>query len=303
LVYCTVQVKSSFCRILGIQYTGSFFRSCCRQPGETVVPLKGTMRIFRTFLLLSILLWMKTDAFTGSFHRNVAARTTFLFPHAASTPFLRVDRRRCRSAMATSSDAAPELKRVPPDMEGVPIPFVDVAGNSFIECYADSVAIVNGIEYTIGVPCDYSVALCFFDENDQLVPVELDDALMDDIFPLAESIVSEEFGEELVLQRTPQTLTLVGELEDDDEEEDDDDDENEDEDDEEEEVEVLLSFEHRDKEYNLVRLLDPIMLVAKIDPAVPDNRILLTPEESEEIMPILEEMFLEFNDGPDDLLP
>mmetsp|Transcript_5829 Transcript_5829/g.16357 ORF Transcript_5829/g.16357 Transcript_5829/m.16357 type:complete len:613 (+) Transcript_5829:1462-3300(+) len=112
-------------------------------------------------------------------------------------------------------------------MEGVAIPFVDVAGNSFIECYADSVATVGGVEYTIGVPCDYSVALCYFDESEQLVPVELDDQeLMDDIFPMAEAIVAEEFGEELSLQRTPQTLTLVGELE----EDDDDDDMNDDED-------------------------------------------------------------------------
>lgn len=100
---------------------------------------------------------------------------------------------------------------------------------------------------------------------------------MDDIFPICESIVQEEFGEELVLQRTPQTLTLVGELEtdeDDDEYDDEDednltdesnlDDGNEDEDDnDEEDVELLLSFEHRGKEFNLVRLLDPTLLVGK----------------------------------------
>ena len=103
-----------------------------------------------------------------------------------------------------------ELQRVPADMEGVPIPFVDLEGNSFIECYADSVANVKGVEYTIGVPCDYSVAICYFDENEALTPVELDDELMEDVFPIAEGIVAEEFGEELALQRTPQTLTLVG---------------------------------------------------------------------------------------------
>lgn len=128
---------------------------------------------------------------------------------------------------------------------------------------------------------------------------------MDDIFPMAESIVAEEFGEELVLQRTPQTLTLVGELEDDDDEEalqrfeEGDESSMEDEDDE-EEVEVLLTFEHRNQEFNLVRLLDPILLVGKVDPSQPDNRILLTPEESDKVMPILEELFLEFQDEPDD---
>ena len=131
------------------------------------------------------------------------------------------------------------------------------------------------------------------------MPVELDDKLMDDIFPIAENIVAEEFGEELVLQRTPQTLTLVGELEDDEEDEDEEgdlDEDDEDAEDGDEEVEVLLSFEHRGTEFNLVRLLDPILLVGKNDPERPDLRLLLTPEESDKIMPVLEEMFLEFND-------
>lgn len=201
------------------------------------------------------------------------------------------------------------LKRISADLEGVPIPFVDKSesegsGNTlkFIECYADSTCIVNGVEYTIAVPCDYSVALCYTspDDPDQLIPVELTEiALMDDLFPVAEAIVSEEFGEELVLQRTPQTLTLVGELE-----EDDDDDEECDEEDEEgeEEVEVLLSFEHRGDEFHLVRLLDPILLVGKAPAdndehgqSSMDTRVLLTPEESDAVMPLLEDIFLKFH--------
>lgn len=212
--------------------------------------------------------------------------------------------RRVGVALQQSASAS-ELQKVPADMEGVPIPFVDKKGNSFIECYADSVAKVNGVEYTIGVPCDYSVAICYFDENEALVPVELDDELMEDVFPIAEGIVAEEFGEELALQRTPQTLTLVGELDEDDEDDlgfEEDDDIDEDVSDE-EEVEILLSFEHRGKDFNLVRLLDPILLVGKVDPDMPDNRFLLTAEESDEIMPILEEMFLKYHNDPDDLMP
>jgi len=109
------------------------------------------------------------------------------------------------------------------------------------------------------------------------------------------------------LQRTPQTLTLVGELEEDDEEEFEEDDSLEASDgdeDGEEEVEVLLSFEHRGKEFNLVRLLDPILLVGRVDAdGAPDNRILLTAEESASVMPILEDMFLEFHDDPDAIVP
>lgn len=58
------------------------------------------------------------------------------------------------------------------------------------------------------------MALGYVDEREGgLVPLELDDPMMDDVFPVAELIIEEEFGEELSLQRTPQTLTLVGELE------------------------------------------------------------------------------------------
>jgi len=115
-----------------------------------------------------------------------------------------------------------------------------------------------------------------------------------------------EFGEELVLQRTPQTLTLVGELEDEEEFEEDDElshSSEEDDAEEEEEVEVLLTFDHRGKEYNLVRLLDPILLVGRDDPKVPENRVLLTAEESATVMPVLEDMFLEFHDDPDAIMP
>lgn len=182
------------------------------------------------------------------------------------------------------------LQKLPED-DDTPITFLDVDGSSFIECYADSVAVVNGVEYTIGSPCDNAVSLCYFDEDEQLIPIELDEPLMDDIFNIAARIVEDEFGEELSLQRTPQTLTLIGELE---EGESDEEDEEDDDyaDDDEEDVEVLLAFEHEDTEYCLVRLLDPVLLVGKAI-SVDDQRVkLLTTEESDEVMPILEEMFL-----------
>lgn len=191
------------------------------------------------------------------------------------------------------------LSRVSVEDAKEPIPFVDETESTFIECYADSIAELDGVHYTIGVPCDHSVALCYFDKNDQLVPIELDDKLMDDVYPVAERIVNEEFGEELVLQRTPQTLTLVGELEGDEEDFDDDEDDDE-EIDEEQEVEVLLSFEHEDKEFNLVRLLDPIILVAKHDKSNPSRKLLLSPEESITTTPQLEKMFLEYKDEEDE---
>ena len=81
--------------------------------------------------------------------------------------------------------------------------------------------------------------------------------------------------------------------------------ENEDEDDDEdsdgdvgeteEEVEILVSFEEEGREYHLVRLLDPVLLVGKIGNE--NTRILLTPEESDIVMPKLESMFTNYENG------
>ncbi len=86
------------------------------------------------------------------------------------------------SPMLMSSDNT--LHKVPED-DDTPIPFLEVDNSSFIECYADSIAIVDGVEYTIGSPCDHAVALCYFDEDEQLIPIELDEDLMDEIYALA----------------------------------------------------------------------------------------------------------------------
>lgn len=173
---------------------------------------------------------------------------------------------------------------------------MDTTGDRGIDCYVDSYATLDGEEFTIGSPCDYAVALCYFEGEEQLVPIELDDPLMDDVFPIAEGIIEDEFGEELVLLRTPQTLTLVGELEED--EDMDDDDLASSVDDAEEEVEILVSFEEDGREYHLVRLLDPVLLVGKVGDE--NTRILLTPEESDIVMPKLEAMFMSHSEEGDE---
>jgi hypothetical protein len=189
------------------------------------------------------------------------------------------------------------IHKVPED-DDTPISFLDPLHNTLIECYADSIAIIDGVEYTVGNPCDTAVALCYFDLADNLIPIDLDSPKMDEIFPIAAGIVEEEFGEELVLERTPQTLTLVGELEEGGEDEDYDDEDEDDIDEEEEEVEILLSFDEERTEYVLVKLLDPVLLVGRASEDENDQKcILLTEEEADRTMPALEEMFLEFKDS------
>lgn len=220
------------------------------------------------------------------------------FAPSLTSPFQTVAQ--SRTYFASSKLYQNTIHKVPED-DDTAIPFLDPKKNAFIECYADSIAIIDGVEYTIGNPCDTSVALCYFDEDYSLVPIDLDGPLMDEIFPLAAEIVEEEFGEELVLERTPQTLTLVGELEEADNDDDYEDDE-EDVEDDEEEVEVLLSFEEDGREYVLVRLLDPVLLVGKASTDKNDQRcILLSEEEADRVMPVLEQLFLENQEGRDAL--
>lgn len=199
---------------------------------------------------------------------------------------------------ALTSLNAEKYEKVNEDDDQV-IAFMDSTGTAGIDCYIDSYATVDGTEYTIGSPCDYAVALCYFEGDEQLVPLELDDPLMDDVFPIAEEIIEEEFGEELVLLRTPQTLTLVGELEENELDDDDEDDVGDDLNETEEEVEILISFEENGQEYHLVRLLDPVLLVGKAGNE--NTRILLTPEESDIVMPQLEEMFISNQEDPDQM--
>ena len=55
-----------------------------------------------------------------------------------------------------------------------------------------------------------------------------------------------------------------------------------------------MSFEENEREYHLVRLLDPVLLVGK--GGGEDTRILLTPEESDRVMPKIEKLFLSHQD-------
>lgn len=128
-----------------------------------------------------------------------------------STPFMKQQQIRTTNNMRLDPVfmAGEKFEKIDDD-DDVVIAFMDESGENGIDCYVDSYATVDGVEYTIGIPCDYTVALCYFEGDEQLVPIELDDPLMDVIFPIAEGIIEDEFGEELALLKTPQTLTLVG---------------------------------------------------------------------------------------------
>lgn len=181
----------------------------------------------------------------------------------------------------------------------IPLAFVDSEDSTtFIDCYADSQATLDNVKYTIGMPCDTPVAICYFEDN-QFIPIELDDIeRMEIILPIVQRVVEEEFGEEYSLLNTPQTLTLTGDLGDGEDDEDFESDEDISE--AEEEVEIIVTLENQGIEYSLVRLLDPVLLVGRVLEDDDNKRFLLTEEESDLIMPRIEELLLDYEDEMED---
>ncbi len=216
-------------------------------------------------------------------------------------------------ATTPSSDTSPHLEPVPPEEAGTIIPFYSFKHYDAppLECFVDSVAVLNGTKYTLGVPCHDCVAFCyvddeseelrFFDEEHSIYIYGHNDHTLPSI------IVPRELpGVELF--RTPQVLTMKG-LERDDDDDDDDDDNNRvndarndndeddnDTDDEKVQVEILFTFPYEDQEVKLVRYYTPpLLIIGKTCHPHLDRRYLLSPEESERVRPVLERMFVEFH--------
>ena len=207
------------------------------------------------------------------------------------------------SPIFTPTTITPETLPVP--FHPPPSPVVVSSASPYsavpIECLIEGSVAVDGTTYVIGTPFDHPVAICYF-EGDSLVPVDeaIDGELMDRVFPLALSCVEDEYGEDFSLVRTAQTLTLVGDIDGFEEEEGGQEEEDGEtfvnEDDGSEEVEMLFSFTHADRDYNLVRMLDPVLLVGARRAG--DRVELLTDEEGESgVLETVEQAFLEAQEG------
>ena len=193
-----------------------------------------------------------------------------------------------------------------PDAVASPVAFVDAAIKSkgegradeehVIMCHVDATALIDGVEYSVGYPCDHAVDIAYIETDDSgeegLILIETDDPLMDDLFPVCKKIVEEENKDaKLALYRTPATLTLTGNLAIDDADDDDQNEEGEEEEEGGEEADLLLTFDCKGKEYTLVRPRDLLLLVGKADSdGNKDQMILIDDEESEKIMPSLMDM-------------
>mmetsp|Transcript_22930 Transcript_22930/g.33842 ORF Transcript_22930/g.33842 Transcript_22930/m.33842 type:complete len:230 (+) Transcript_22930:127-816(+) len=170
-----------------------------------------------------------------------------------------------------------------------PIAFLDPKDSeNVIMCYVDAVALIDNVEYSVGYPCNHPVDVAYADEEggheDGLVPLESDDPLLDELFPMCKYMLEEEYPFDLTLCRTPATLTVEGDLGIEEDADDEGDDEGA------PVADVLLTLEHKGKEYKLVRPTDSLLLVGKEKEGNMEQRTLLDDKESDVVMPTLMEM-------------
>lgn len=159
-----------------------------------------------------------------------------------------------------------------------------------VECFVDSSVKVEEVDYFVLTPCDEVVALVAFDENDEPMMLDPESSQMDDIFPAAAALFEED---DIHLFRSAGCLTMQGDIDsvefgDDYEEEDIDDEDDEDDDGGDgERVEVISEFEINDIPYSLVKIMEPVFLIAKAA-AIEGEYVLLEEAERVRISPQVE---------------
>jgi len=156
-----------------------------------------------------------------------------------------------------------------------------------LECYIENSLSVHGQEYVLLLPVDSPVEIFAWqgDGDDEEAILVEDDATIDQIFGIAQAVLSEQ---NLILKNTAYALTVAGELPPVEESElftlei-----EDEGADLEPEQLQLLASFYHEDQEYAIYTPLDPLLFFARMSKT--GNPELLSPEEFREVQPDLEE--------------
>jgi hypothetical protein len=152
-----------------------------------------------------------------------------------------------------------------------------------LPCYVEHQFEMNGVEYAVLLPVNIPVDLVTWFGDDESDDEEADlatDEQIDGVFETAKAVLAQQ---DLLLQRTALTLTVVGEIPELDEaiealnETDSDEDE--------EELLCLANFYEGEQEYGLYVPIDPMLVLARINAEAKPE--LLTDEELDELEPLL----------------
>uniref|UniRef100_A0A7S4VUZ6 Uncharacterized protein n=1 Tax=Ditylum brightwellii TaxID=49249 RepID=A0A7S4VUZ6_9STRA len=100
-----------------------------------------------------------------------------------------------------------------PEWKDLPVPFIDPDGNNFIDCIMVYMVDFEGETYVLATPREKSAAVCYENEEDgSIVMLDSDDDENIEIFEMAAAKLSKIFDDEVMLKRTPRTLTISGNL-------------------------------------------------------------------------------------------
>lgn len=106
-----------------------------------------------------------------------------------------------------------------PEWKDIPVRFIDTesAGkNKYIDCKLAFLIEMDGVEYSIAVPCETQVGVVCegsFVGGNPSHYLDSDDEENIELMEIAAAQFAKEFGEELKIKRTPRTLTVEGDLE------------------------------------------------------------------------------------------
>ena len=108
-----------------------------------------------------------------------------------------------------------------PEWKDIPIQFMDnesVGKNKYIDCNLAFMMEMDGIEYSIAIPCETQVGIVCegsadggAGDNDYFY-LDPDEEENIEIMEIAAAQFAKEYGEELKIKRTPRTLTVEGDL-------------------------------------------------------------------------------------------
>ena len=170
-----------------------------------------------------------------------------------------------------------------------PVILTDETGRQ-LACYIEKTLEVQGKEYVLLLPVDSPVEIFAWKEDveDEALLVE-DDETIDAIFADAQAVLAEQ---DLILKRTAFSLTVAGELPPVDEDEiltleiDEDGSQLEP-----EELQLLANFYHEEQEYAIYTPLDPLLFFGRMNKE--GKAELLSPEEFQQVQPMLEEQLFD----------
>ncbi len=173
------------------------------------------------------------------------------------------------------------------------ITLLDEAERS-LDCYVEQTFTSSEITYVLLQPVDTPVTFIAWDDDEESSDATWveDDQELEKIYPDARAVLAEQ---DLTLKATAYTFTIAGDLPEIEEDDvlaielDDDDPMAEP-----EEFQYLASFFHEDQEYGIYTPLTPLLFFAK---QTEDKQFeLLSPEDLEEVQPLLEEFLFNENE-------